>query len=415
MNTKKLFLLATIAFSTLILSGCADTGSSDAIPPSITLYSPASGDTVKPGRREVIYDAYDDQGIKRVELLVNDILTASYDGKTDGTRPTVYWDIDSTQVGKRVSLQLKIYDLGNNMVASNKIDNIFVGLNPPSAPYNLTVLTITSDLLNLRWSDSSKFVTKYEVWRAVATTESNAYVLHREVTAKTFNMNDTLPGQGIICYYKIRTISPYGTSSFSNIINSLGGQGSVGIIPPTNLTATALGTQKIRLNWRDNSDNENFMKVQRKSQFSSLWTDILILPPNTVTTVDSTGGLSIGVDYNYRVGVFTGSDSAYSSTISARPYSYDMNAPSALTAVWDTAAVGVKLTWKDNSIHETINIVERQTGATGGYVEIETLGSDITTFTDKTVVSGQLYFYRILASDGTLVSSASNSASIKIP
>ena len=52
---------------------------------------------------------------------------------------------------------------------------------------------------------------------------------------------------------------------FSDEINTAGIISSGNIFPPTNLTANVTGIANVRLNWEDNSDNENYFAVQRSS------------------------------------------------------------------------------------------------------------------------------------------------------
>jgi predicted phage tail protein len=88
---------------------------------------------------------------------------------------------------------------------------------------------------------------------------------------------------------------------------------------PSLLTATVVSCNCIRLNWRDNSTNEQGFKIERCQGTScSSFTQIATVGAN-VTTYSNTG-LTAGVSYSYRVRAYNaGGNSAYSNTATATP------------------------------------------------------------------------------------------------
>lgn len=68
---------------------------------------------------------------------------------------------------------------------------------------------------------------------------------------------------------------------------------------PTGLTAVALGSNRVRLAWTDNSSNETQFRVERAPAATGPWTQILTPSSNTVTADDTT--VSGGTTYFYRV------------------------------------------------------------------------------------------------------------------
>jgi hypothetical protein len=59
--------------------------------------------------------------------------------------------------------------------------------------------------------------------------------------------------------------------------------------------------------------------------------------------------------------------------------------------------------------------VERKDGPEGNYREIATVGPNITTYTDKGLVPGKTYFYRIRAFSQTGYSEYTNETSYEAP
>jgi len=64
-------------------------------------------------------------------------------------------------------------------------------------------------------------------------------------------------------------------------------------------------------------------------------------------------------------------------------------------------ATTATLTWTDNANNEDTTIIERKTGAGGTWVQIGTVGANVTTYVDSTlptpIPAGTLYFYRVKA------------------
>jgi hypothetical protein len=77
-------------------------------------------------------------------------------------------------------------------------------------------------------------------------------------------------------------------------------------------------------------------------------------------------------------------------------------------------AAANKLDWVDNSTNETDFSIERATG-TGAFAEIGKVASNVTTYTDTTVVEGTAYSYRVAAINATGKSTYSNVVSKTIP
>jgi len=69
-------------------------------------------------------------------------------------------------------------------------------------------------------------------------------------------------------------------------------------------------------------------------------------------------------------------------------------APTNLTAT-RLGSSSIKLDWVDNSSVETVQIILRSTSPLGGFIEIGTVGTDVTTYTDSTIAIDTFYFYKI--------------------
>jgi Zn-dependent metalloprotease len=83
------------------------------------------------------------------------------------------------------------------------------------------------------------------------------------------------------------------------------------------------------------------------------------------------------------------------------------SAPSGLmaTVITDTQ---VNLSWKDNSAGETGFIIERSLSSGKDFVQVATVGANVTRYTNKDVPANALYYYRVRAQIGQMRSGFSN-------
>ena len=89
--------------------------------------------------------------------------------------------------------------------------------------------------------------------------------------------------------------------------------------------------------------------------------------------------------------------------------------PTGLSAVFslgDTPAVGIVLTWEDNSLEETGYRIERKEGKFGVWISLKDVGANVATYTDTDIVVGATYYYRLKAFNVTEETSYSNEALI---
>ena len=66
--------------------------------------------------------------------------------------------------------------------------------------------------------------------------------------------------------------------------------------------------------------------------------------------------------------------------------------------IWPVeSAAQLTLTWTDNSTNEDGFAIERETGPTGTFAQIATVGPNVTSYTDSGLMSGATYCYRVWA------------------
>ena len=122
-NIKKfgirLMLLALIISSVKCVESLSDSTSSTT--PSITIYSPVTGDTVKVGSNNVNYAASDGSGgtgLAYYEIFINDTYVKKVTQNTDGTNPLITLDIDSTLLHSMISYYIIVYNKSGKLKVS---------------------------------------------------------------------------------------------------------------------------------------------------------------------------------------------------------------------------------------------------------------------------------------------------------
>ncbi len=172
---------------------------------------------------------------------------------------------------------------------------------------------------------------------------------------------------------------------------------------PSNLTAEAVGTDRIRLQWRDNSNNETGFEVVRFTGVT--WSLRATLGAGSTTFQDT--GLTANQAYTYIVrAVRESTASPWSNEASARTASGPPDAPTDLQvlAVSDRA---VRLGWRDRSDSEEGFMVQRRRPG-GEFGSLALLPADTTVYDDRTVLPRTAYEYRVIATSEAGDSDPSN-------
>jgi hypothetical protein len=174
---------------------------------------------------------------------------------------------------------------------------------------------------------------------------------------------------------------------------------------PTSLSASAASSSQISLSWQDNASNETGYKVERKIGSSGPYTEIATVGAN-VTSYSNTG-LTDGTQYYYRVCAY---NSAGNSSYSNEPSdTTPMNTPTSLTAM-TAPGTQINLGWRDNSSSETGYRIARKTGVSGTYSEIDTVGSNVTSYSNTGLTENTTYYYRVRGYNSLVNSNYSNEA-----
>jgi glucose/arabinose dehydrogenase len=305
------------------------------------------------------------------------------------------------------SYEYRVSALGTG--ASSAVSNTAAANTPaitPPPPSNLAVIVVAPNRIELAWRDNSTneafFVIQRrfgsEAWQNIATT-----------TTDNVTYVDTTTIGNAVYTYRILSRNWAGDSAPSN--EAVANTANVQLTPnpASNLTATAISTTRIDLNWFDNSTNETGFRIERRTGAAAFAT-IGTVNANIAAFSDTTAAL--GVTYDYRVVAFnTNGDAPVSNTVTLSTSNPNLPAaPSGLNASFTDWTV--TLNWTDNANNETRYIVQRRAGLGSQWVNRTILTGNITQFVDIDVVPNATYLYRVIAGNALGNSTTSNEVTV---
>lgn len=180
------------------------------------------------------------------------------------------------------------------------------------APSNLIATAVSSQQIDLTWTDNSTAEDGFKVYRSVDGIEFfRTAILGPNVT--TFS-NTGRPA-ATTYYYRVLAFNASGNTADSNTaIATTFASATVKPNAPSNLSVTAISTSQIRLTWTDNSNNEIAFKVYR-SVDGITFAEVGKPGPNMISYTDST--LTSKTKYYYRVRAYNDAgSSAYTNIVS---------------------------------------------------------------------------------------------------
>ncbi len=267
-----------------------------------------------------------------------------------------------------------------------------------ATPVNFAVTQVTSDQVALSWIDNSRTETHFEIQRSV---NDAPFRWYQRLAANTTNFTDQNVQANTRYRYRIRAIIfQVETSEYSAPISVVTPDDNTGGTPPSppgNLTATGITDSSVMLSWTDNADNERSLNVERSINARD-YIVLAELAANTSAYQDQS--LEPGLVYYYRVqAVNEAGGSEYSNVIRfATDTGYPpLATPTGLSAK-SLASGSVRLTWNDVSSAETHFEIQRSVNG-GSFRWYQRLASNITSYTDKSVMPGKRYAYRVRAID----------------
>ncbi len=292
----------------------------------------------------------------------------------------------------------------SNPVSSQKI--IITKINPPAAPSDFKAKISSDDSILLSWKDNSDNEAAFVITRR---NPDGSFEKIATLPANTTSYLDKNLTKGIY-QYDIAAMNSAGFSKrvLSNSVE-IGKEESTTPNAPSDFEAKVLDTNKVKLTWKDNSDNENGFYISRQNKEGEI-TVIAFVDKDTTEYIDT--DVQPGESYIYQIVAVN--DNGISKWITSNKVEIKgegiPKAPSLLTAT--AKGDKVKLTWQDNSDNEIGFYLERRKKGENPIV-IAILDPNTTEFTDEGLKKG-VYIYYISAFNDFGVSQKSKSNKVEI-
>lgn len=315
-------------------------------------------------------------GFKLVKTVGNDTVSIVDKGLEAGT--VYYYRVRpyrNEKVQNAVGKEQTVNYLAKNFTASSgKI---------VAAPESVRTELVSEKELKVSWNQVSG-AAGYQVYRADK--EDGAYSRIAKVTGeKTTRFADQEITATKTYYYKVRAYFEkegfYGYTPYSEVVSSGLKLSSV----------LALSPDSIKLSWQEATGFDK-IRIYRKKSSESSYKLIATVEADKESYTDT--GLSEGVKYDYKL---VGCKQQNGSTITG---SYvivtaaTLSKPKLVSArVTSTGAVYVK--WNQAAGASGYELYRSDTGKSGSYTKIATLGSSKNSFKDETAKEKRIYYYKV--------------------
>jgi hypothetical protein len=273
------------------------------------------------------------------------------------------------------------------------------GPRPPIAPSNLRASKISTNEIQLQWTDNSDGQygeDSFIIERSLTNNPANFQEIFEVGSDNTTHPDDSNLIPGTTYYYRIRAINQYGPSAWSNICEVK----TWPLIPysPSDLFIETNELDNVEIGWQHNSTDELGYKIERAcdEDFENEVKKFYV-SSNADDYKDST--IEPGESYYYRVFAYNAlGDSLPSESINVYTMPGPPEAPYDLL-IDEVTSDYVKLEWDDNSRNEDGFIIERSLSKKfdKSNYKFKVTGSNISKFTDDTIKDGDYYFYRVAA------------------
>jgi fibronectin type 3 domain-containing protein len=271
----------------------------------------------------------------------------------------------------------------------------------PATPTNFIAAGKPNTIV-LSWTEPGNLQTGFTLTRATNSTFTQN-VQNVPVAANATSFTDSSVVSNQTYYYKLTASNSVGTSAPTPTVST-----KLTPVPPTapiNLTASAT-TTNIVLSWIDNANDQTGFTLTRATDFN--FTQNAVSLPIAATARSFTdSSAAVGQVYYYKLSAKNAvGTSTPTATVGAEiaPPTVAAKTPTNFTAVAGTSSV--VLSWSDPTNEQSSFKLVRATnvGFTQNVVNTA-LGMTVTRYTDTSVVTGQTYYYELIA-----INSGGNSA-----
>ena len=273
--------------------------------------------------------------------------------------------------------------------AFSNVLNVTTLLAVPDDPTTLIITGVSTNSISMMWSDQSDNELGFLIERSLQSGTGYSVVQTTAPNVQTFTNNGL--NDDTQYFYRVRAYNAAGFSGYTPVASATTQLAAP--IAPSELTLDNITASSIRLNWKDNSDNETGFEIERSITPGTGFVRITTTAANVLSFISS--GLDQNTTYYYRVRAINPSgQSLYSNEIGATTLLLPPDAPSNMTFSLVTEN-SMRISWQDNSINEANFEIQRSLTAGTGFVAI---GSPTNSYFDDSGLNEDTeYFYRVRA------------------
>lgn len=386
--------LLYIAFLTIIITSCVEslTENPNEVP-ELSITSPKSNDTVQIGRNFIKYSAKDyfgGTGLDRFELVINkdEENLQTFKLKTN-QNPFIYFDLDPSLLGSYAEYSLTAFNKEGKST-SLEAKNLYIGenKNPPNQPDTLKLHRVSTSEIVLVWIDNSINEEGFDIHMKEG--ENGTYNKIATIGAGKTTFKYTSLSPYVVYFFKVRAFNKYGQSVFSNEVNSTQAGGN----EPYDLRGESLGAKVVYLSWKNMISYYEVLKIQRKVESATIWTDIENNIPETTQEYYDRKDLYPLTTYNYRIAARILGNWVYSNDITVKTYSIDVPTPKNVVATFDASINKVKITWDTYPQNVYKTLVQKKEGFNGIYIDVGSVTTNVNYILDDNIDENKTYYYR---------------------
>jgi hypothetical protein len=259
------------------------------------------------------------------------------------------------------------------------------------APSNINYTKTSISSITVAWSDNSNGEDGFRIDKKIGSSE---WVLtYGTAAANAVSWLDSNAEPNTSIQYRVYAYkgSNSSTANYSATIDNT-------FPAPLNITTEKLTISSIKVNWTDNSTGESGFIIDRKVGVEA-WAAYDTTATNAVTWTDNDA--VINTNLQYRVKGYK--ESYYSSYLESSQISNIFPAPTNLILTQvkkQQKAVTIQLDWSDNSNGEDGFKISKRDDV-GNWSDINTVGSNIITWTDTNATISDSLAYRVRGYKGT--------------
>ena len=213
-----------------------------------------------------------------------------------------------------------------------------------AAPSNTSAVAVSWDQINVGWRDNSSNESGFEVYRST-TGASGAFTLRASLPANTSALSDSGLAYSTQYCYKVRAFQTKGFKTYFSAFSAIACVATAAPPPPpqprapSGVSAALVPGITVRVQWADNSTNEDGFRVERSAD-QVTWATVVTLGPSSDTSVSFTDDTwTIEQQACYRVFAFNAAGDSPAAAACTAP----LLGPTSLTLI------DGGLAWIDNS------------------------------------------------------------------